>query len=126
MTGWIRLVKHGINRKTASLFALLLPNLILQLPFLAYCVKLYTFRHISFSWSTKQASTALRPILLVKLHAVFFGWQVVYFTATFPYIVLFILLIRGATLPGARDGIMFYLKPDFSKLANPGVRAISI
>ena len=47
--------------------------------------------------------------------------QVVYFTAIFPYFVLFALLIRGVTLDGAYDGIMFYLKPDFSKLVTPQV-----
>jgi SNF family Na+-dependent transporter len=45
----------------------------------------------------------------------------VYFTATFPFIVLFILLIRGATLTGSIDGVIFYLKPDFEKLADPQV-----
>ncbi|KAJ7379135.1 hypothetical protein OS493_017633 [Desmophyllum pertusum] len=47
--------------------------------------------------------------------------KVVYFTATFPYLVLFILLIRGATLEGAGEGVLFYLKPDMSKLKNPQV-----
>lgn len=42
--------------------------------------------------------------------------KVVWFTAVFPYVVLFILLIRGVTLPGAAEGIQYYLKPDFSKI----------
>ncbi|XP_042309769.1 sodium- and chloride-dependent creatine transporter 1 isoform X1 [Sceloporus undulatus] len=47
--------------------------------------------------------------------------KIVYFTATFPYVVLIILLIRGVMLPGALDGIIYYLKPDWSKLATPQV-----
>ncbi|XP_078713769.1 sodium-dependent serotonin transporter-like [Lampetra fluviatilis] len=42
--------------------------------------------------------------------------KVVWVTATFPYVVLFILLIRGATLPGAWRGVLFYLKPNWKKL----------
>lgn len=47
--------------------------------------------------------------------------QVVYVTATFPYFMLLILLIRGVTLPGAYDGIKFYLYPDISRLSDPQV-----
>ncbi|XP_017266338.3 sodium- and chloride-dependent GABA transporter 3-like [Kryptolebias marmoratus] len=44
--------------------------------------------------------------------------KVAYFTATFPYVMLLILLIRGITLPGAWDGIYYYLYPDINRLAN--------
>ncbi|XP_023341674.1 sodium-dependent proline transporter [Eurytemora carolleeae] len=44
--------------------------------------------------------------------------KVVYVTATFPYVVLFILLGRAVTLPGADQGIYFYLYPDPTKLAD--------
>lgn len=40
----------------------------------------------------------------------------VYFTALFPYILMFVLFIRGVTLPGAMTGIRYYLIPDVEKL----------
>lgn len=49
--------------------------------------------------------------------------QIVYFTALFPYVVLILLLVHGVTLPGALGGIVYYLKPDWSKLAEAQVRA---
>ncbi|KAF7653810.1 hypothetical protein LDENG_00078250 [Lucifuga dentata] len=44
--------------------------------------------------------------------------KVVYFTAVFPYVTLAILLIRGVTLPGAWQGVVYYLYPDPSRLAD--------
>ena len=55
------------------------------------------------------------------MHALFFlsyNFKVVYFTATFPYVILTAVLIRGVTLKGAGEGLKFYLTPDFSKLGN--------
>uniref|UniRef100_A0A336MNN5 Transporter n=1 Tax=Culicoides sonorensis TaxID=179676 RepID=A0A336MNN5_CULSO len=62
-------------------------------------------------------------LLLVYLICYFSLWKgigtsgkVVWFTALFPYVVLIILLIRGITLPGSAEGIMYYLKPDFEAI----------
>lgn len=47
--------------------------------------------------------------------------KVVYFTALFPYVMLTALLIRGATLDGAGDGVSFYLTPDWNILLDARV-----
>uniref|UniRef100_UPI00358DEC40 sodium- and chloride-dependent GABA transporter 3-like isoform X2 n=1 Tax=Myxine glutinosa TaxID=7769 RepID=UPI00358DEC40 len=47
--------------------------------------------------------------------------KVVYVTATFPYLMLVVLMIRGVTLPGAADGIWFYLYPNVDRLKDPQV-----
>ncbi|KAJ6218465.1 hypothetical protein RDWZM_009622 [Blomia tropicalis] len=71
-------------------------------------------------------------LLLVYLICYFSLWKgistsgkasenVVWFTALFPYVVLFILLIRGIMLPGASDGIRYYLTPDFNALYDANV-----
>ncbi|XP_034384388.1 sodium- and chloride-dependent transporter XTRP3-like [Cyclopterus lumpus] len=45
--------------------------------------------------------------------------KVVYFTAIFPYVVLFIYLIRGFTLHGAFNGVAYMFTPKLEQLANP-------
>lgn len=45
----------------------------------------------------------------------------VYLTATLPYAMLVILLIRGLSLPGASDGVLFYLLPEISRLTDTQV-----
>ncbi len=42
-------------------------------------------------------------------------------TVILPIILLGIIFLRGITLPGSIEGIIFYLQPDFSKLLNAGV-----
>uniref|UniRef100_A0A8C9URJ3 Transporter n=1 Tax=Spermophilus dauricus TaxID=99837 RepID=A0A8C9URJ3_SPEDA len=65
-------------------------------------------------------------LLLVWLVCFFCIWKgvrstgkVVYFTATFPFAMLLVLLVRGLTLPGAGEGIKFYLYPDITRLEDP-------
>lgn len=47
--------------------------------------------------------------------------KVVYVTATFPYLVLVILLIRGVTLDGYYDGVSYYITPTLDRLSDAKV-----
>lgn len=60
-------------------------------------------------------------IFLVIAKGVKSSGKAAYFLALFPYVVLVALLIRAVTLDGAVDGILFFLKPNWSELANPKV-----
>ena len=42
--------------------------------------------------------------------------KVIYFTSTFPYVLLTAFLIKGLSLPGSLEGIKFLFRPDFTKL----------
>uniref|UniRef100_A0A8B9JAD7 Transporter n=1 Tax=Astyanax mexicanus TaxID=7994 RepID=A0A8B9JAD7_ASTMX len=45
--------------------------------------------------------------------------KAVYITSTLPYVVLTIFLIRGLTLKGSVDGIIYLFTPDVDELMNP-------
>jgi len=45
--------------------------------------------------------------------------RIVWLTVPIPWIMLFVLTVRGLTLPGAADGLAFYLNPVWSELAKP-------
>lgn len=53
---------------------------------------------------------------LISLLLIFCVPQVVYFTALFPYFILFALLVNNVQLPGAKDGILYFVTPVWSKL----------
>ncbi|KRZ62511.1 Sodium- and chloride-dependent GABA transporter 1, partial [Trichinella nativa] len=52
--------------------------------------------------------------------------KVIYFTATVPYMLLLALLVRGATLPNAIEGIKFFIIPDFGRLADSAVGGMEL
>jgi len=67
-------------------------------------------------------------LLVVYLICYFSLWKgistsgkVVWFTALFPYVVLLALLVRGVTLPGASEGIKYYLRPNFNAITKAEV-----
>lgn len=52
--------------------------------------------------------------------------KVVWFTALFPYVVLFILSINALFLPGSLKGMEYYLTPNISTIKNPLVIYLNI
>jgi len=57
-------------------------------------------------------------VLLCLAKGVKSSGKVVYFSATFPYLVLLVLLVLGLTLPGAGDGLYYLFVPKWEKLAS--------
>ncbi|XP_032237151.1 sodium- and chloride-dependent GABA transporter 1 isoform X2 [Nematostella vectensis] len=74
-------------------------------------------------------SVHLTLCLLVAWILVYFSiWRgirttgkVVYVTATLPYIILVIFFIKGVTLPGAIDGVLYFITPQWDRLQDPKV-----
>lgn len=46
--------------------------------------------------------------------------KIIWFSALFPYVVLFILLGRAVTLDGAETGLLYYVTPRWDELLKPG------
>lgn len=93
----------------------------------------YFLNHVLGISSGIEETGSVRPFLAASL---FLAWiivflclskgiqssgKVVYFTALFPYVVLVALFIRGILLPGANEGILFYLTPDWRRLMSAKV-----
>ncbi|XP_052824442.1 sodium- and chloride-dependent glycine transporter 2 [Octopus bimaculoides] len=93
-------------------------------------VEEYWERHVlNLSPSVNNIGTVRPPLLL----CLFLIWlitflclakgiktsgKVVYVAASLPYIFLFVLLIRGLTLPGSMDGIYYFVKPKWEKVTD--------
>lgn len=60
-------------------------------------------------------------VFIVQARGVRSSGRAAYFTALFPYAVLVAMLIRGVTLPGSLEGILFFLTPRWEMLLDPGV-----
>lgn len=76
-----------------------------------------------FGGFTKQFMWLAGGLIVSWIWIVFSVWKgaktvskVVYFTVLVPWFLLIVFVIRGVTLPGAMDGLAYYLTPDFSKL----------
>ncbi|XP_050408843.1 sodium-dependent serotonin transporter [Patella vulgata] len=65
-------------------------------------------------------SLCLMSVFLIVYFALWKGikssGKAVWVTAILPYVVLIILLIRGSTLPGAMNGILYFIEPKWEKL----------
>ncbi|MCJ8728484.1 hypothetical protein PDJAM_G00004980 [Pangasius djambal] len=72
-----------------------------------------------------QLTSCLAVVIVVLYFSLWKGvktsGKVVWITATMPYVVLTVLLLRGVTLPGAMDGIKAYLSVDFLRLCDAQV-----
>ncbi|XP_029665148.1 sodium- and chloride-dependent glycine transporter 1-like [Formica exsecta] len=93
----------------------------------------YFQNHVLGISSGIEETGSIRPFMAASL---FLAWiivflclskgvqssgKVVYFTALFPYVVLVALFVRGILLPGANEGILFYLTPDWKRLMSAKV-----
>ncbi|XP_078391935.1 sodium-dependent neutral amino acid transporter B(0)AT3-like [Cetorhinus maximus] len=72
-------------------------------------------------WLVICLAVAWLTVYCCVLRGIESSGKVIYFTATFPYLVLFILLVHGLTLPGAFHGLTYLITPDLNVLSQPSV-----
>lgn len=60
-------------------------------------------------------------VLLILIRGVKSSGKASYFLALFPYVVMGILLVRAVTLPGAADGILYFVTPQWDRILDPDV-----
>ncbi|KAH8290262.1 hypothetical protein KR054_001489 [Drosophila jambulina] len=74
------------------------------------------------SWSLALALAVAWVIIAgIMFKGVKSSGKASYFLALFPYVVMFILLVRALSLPGAFDGVLYFLRPQWHKLLEPQV-----
>jgi NSS family neurotransmitter:Na+ symporter len=47
--------------------------------------------------------------------------KIVFYTVSIPYALILVFMVRGLSLPGASEGLSYYLTPDWARLADPGI-----
>ncbi|KAM4631101.1 sodium-dependent neutral amino acid transporter B(0)AT3-like [Polymixia lowei] len=72
-------------------------------------------------WMVICLATAWCVVYICFIRGIETIGKAVYVTATFPYLVLTIFLIRALTLPGATDGLVYLFTPNWEILKNPQV-----
>ncbi|KAM9414549.1 sodium-dependent neutral amino acid transporter B(0)AT3-like isoform 2-T2 [Salvelinus alpinus] len=72
-------------------------------------------------WLVVSLATAWSIVYICFIRGIETIGKAVYVTATFPYLVLTIFLVRSLTLPGASEGLMYLFTPDWEILKNPQV-----
>lgn len=55
-------------------------------------------------------------ISLILIKGIKSSGKASYFLAFFPYAIMIILLIRSATLEGAFDGMLYFIRPQWDKI----------
>ncbi|XP_070995079.1 sodium-dependent neutral amino acid transporter B(0)AT1-like [Oncorhynchus clarkii lewisi] len=72
-------------------------------------------------WMVVSLATAWSIVYICFIRGIETIGKAVYVTATFPYLVLTIFLVRALTLPGAYEGLIYLFTPDWEILKNPQV-----